>query len=291
MNKEVLKSVATSIRALSMDGVQKANSGHPGLPLGCADLGAVLYGEVLKHNPAAPDWINRDRFVLSAGHRIHFFIFPFILKTDMDLLWMIHKNFRQLGSLTPGHPEYGHTKGVEITTGPLGAGISNVVGMAVGQLMTAGKFNTPEHKIIDHYIYALAGDGCMMEGVASEASSLAGHLGLGNLIVFYDSNSITIEGSTDLAFSEDVGARYAAYGWQVLEGDGHNFEEIAGLVEKAKAEKNKPTLIKLKTIIGKGAATKEGSHKTHGAPLGDEENQSLKGKTRNPCGSGFLCCP
>ena len=290
MNNDAIKAAATTVRALSMDGIQKANSGHPGLPMGCADLGALLYGEILKHNPADPGWMNRDRFVLSAGHG-SMFLYSLLHLCGYGLTIDDLKNFRQIGSLTPGHPEYGHTKGVEITTGPLGAGISNVVGMAIAQEMNAARYNTADHKVIDHYIYSLAGDGCMMEGVSAEASSLAGHLGLGKLIVFYDSNSITIEGSTDLAFTEDVAARYAAYGWQVLEGDGHNIEEIAGLVEKAKAETSKPTLIKLTTIIGKGAATKEGTHKVHGAPLGEDEIKATRKKLGIPEDQDFYVAP
>jgi len=290
MNNDMLKAVATTVRALSMDGIQKSNSGHPGLPMGCADLGAILFGEVLKHNPEDPSWINRDRFVLSAGHG-SMFLYSLLHLSGYGLTIDDLKNFRQLGSLTPGHPEFGHTKGVEITTGPLGAGISNVVGMAVAQEMNGGKYNTADHKIIDHYIYALAGDGCMMEGISSEASSLAGHMGLGKLIVFYDSNSITIEGSTDLAFTEDVPARYAAYGWQTLEGDGHNLDEIAGLIEKAKAETSKPTLIKLTTLIGKGSANLEGSHKVHGAPLGAEEIKATRMKLGIPEDQDFYVAP
>ncbi len=275
MNNNALKAVAKTVRALSMDGVQKANSGHPGLPMGCADLGALLYGEVLNHYPADSQWVNRDRFVLSAGHG-SMFLYSLLFLSGYGLTLDDLKKFRQLGSLTPGHPEYGHTKGVEITTGPLGAGISNVVGMAVAQEMLAGKFNTKAHKIIDHYIYALAGDGCMMEGISSEASSLAGHMGLDKLIVFYDSNKITIEGSTELAFTEDVTARYAAYGWQTLEGDAHNQEEIACLIEEAKSDSSRPSLIKLNSIIGKGAATMAGTHKVHGAPLGAEEIKATR---------------
>ncbi len=275
MDIKGLQAVALSVRTLSMDAVQKANSGHPGLPLGCAELGALLYGEILKHYPKVPGWPNRDRFILSAGHG-SMFLYSLLHLSGYDLSLEDIKNFRQLHSRTPGHPEYGHTPGVETTTGPLGQGIANAVGMAIAERMLAARFNTDTHKIIDHYTYALAGDGCMMEGIASEAASLAGHLGLGKLIVFYDSNRISIEGPTDITFTEDVGKRFEAYGWQVLKGDMYDIAAIANIVSQAKAETQKPTLIILKSIIGKGAPNKQGSHEVHGAPLGADEVRAAK---------------
>ncbi len=290
MNLEGIKASAKSIRALSMDGVQKANSGHPGMPMGNAEIASLLYGEIMKHNPADSKWIDRDRFVLSAGHGsmlIYSILHLAGYKVSLDDL----KNFRQIGSNTPGHPEYGFTDGVDTTTGPLGAGISNAVGMAIAETILAEKFNTADHKVIDHYTYAINGDGCMMEGVASEAASLAGHLGLGKLILFYDSNRITIEGETGIAFSEDVGKRFESYGWQVLNGDAFDAEQLAGLVADAKAETKKPTMIIMKGIIGKGAATMEGSHNTHGAPLGVEEIRATREKLGIPVDQEFYVDP
>lgn len=290
MNTKGLEGVATSIRTLSMDAIQKANSGHPGMPLGCAELGALLYGEILRHYPEDSTWPNRDRFVLSAGHG-SMLLYALLHLSGYDLSLDDIKAFRQVGSRTPGHPEYGHTDGVETTTGPLGQGVGNAVGLAVAEAMTAAKFNTPEHTIVDHYTYALAGDGCMMEGVASEAASMAGHMGLGKLIVFYDSNDITIEGSTEITFSEDVAARFAAYGWQTLSGDAYDFAGMLKLVEEAKADKNRPSLITLKSTIGKGSPTKEGSHETHGAPLGAEEIRAAKKAMGVPEDAEFFVHP
>jgi transketolase len=277
MNIEGLKAAALSVRTLSMDGVEAANSGHPGLPMGCAELGALLYGEVLKHNPADSAWMDRDRFVLSAGHG-SMFLYSLLHLSGYDLPLDELKRFRQLGSKTPGHPEYRWTDGVETTTGPLGAGFSNAVGMAIAETMLAAKFNTGEHTIVDHYTYALSGDGCMMEGVTSEAASLAGHLGLGKLIVFYDSNKISIEGGTELAFTESVADRYRAYNWQVLEGDMYDFKGVAARIAEAKAETERPTIIILKSVIGQGSPNKAGSHDVHGAPLGADE---IKATRRN----------
>ncbi len=270
MNKQYLAAAALSIRSLSMDGVEAAKSGHPGLPLGMAEFGALLYGKILKHNPKDPQWLNRDRFILSAGHG-SMFIYSLLHLSGYDLPLEELKNFRQIGSLTPGHPEYGHTVGVETTTGPLGQGIANAVGIALAEQMAAARLNTPDNEIIDHHTYFLAGDGCMMEGISSEASSLAGHLQLGKLIGFYDSNHISIEGHTDIAFTENVGKRYAAYGWQVLYGDAYDFDGMDALVKEAKAETKKPSLIILTSTIGKGSPNKEGTHDVHGAPLGSEE--------------------
>ena len=270
MNKQAITAVANSVRTLAVDQVQKAKSGHPGLPMGCAELGALLYGEIMNHNPADSGWINRDRFVLSAGHGSTF-LYALLHLSGYKLTIEDLKGFRQMGTLTPGHPEYGWTDGVETTTGPLGAGFSNAVGMAIAEQMLAAKFNTEKRTVVDHYTYALSGDGCMMEGITSEAASLAGHLGLGKLVVFYDDNGITIEGSTSLAFTEDVAARYEAYGWQVLKGDAYDLEGILKLVEKAKSVKDKPSFIVLKSVIGKGSPNLAGTHKVHGAPLGEEE--------------------
>lgn len=269
-NLDGLKASALSVRALSMDAIQDAKSGHPGLPLGCADMGSVLFGEIMKHNPANSSWEDRDRFVLSAGHG-SMLLYSLLHLTGYKLSLDDIKQFRQLNSLTPGHPEYRHTDGVETTTGPLGAGFSNAVGMAMAETMMADKFNTNEHKIIDHYTFALCGDGCLMEGITAEAASIAGNLELGKLVVLYDSNRITIEGSTDITFTEDVIKRFEAYGWQALEGDGHNLEEIYNLITEAKKEKNKPTLIKLNTTIGFGSPNKGGTSAAHGAPLGPDE--------------------
>ncbi|NLV36797.1 MAG: transketolase [Clostridiaceae bacterium] len=265
-----------TIRALSAEGVQKANSGHPGLPLGAAPMAYTLWARNLKHNPTDPNWDDRDRFILSAGHGsmliyslLH--IFGYGLTID-DL-----KQFRQLDSLTPGHPEYGHTKGVEVTTGPLGQGFANGVGMAMAEAYLANKFNRPGYKVVDHYTYVLSGDGCMMEGVASEAASLAGTLGLGKLIVLYDSNKITIEGSTDIAFRENVAKRFEAYGWQTLNvEDGNSVEDIDAAIKAAKAESAKPSLIVIKTSIGYGCPEKQGKASAHGEPLGVDNIKAMK---------------
>ena len=270
MNTKAVEAIALSVRSLSMDGVQAANSGHPGLPLGMAELGALLYGEILRHYPGDPSWPNRDRFVLSAGHG-SMFLYSLLHLSGYDVSLDDLKQFRQVGSKTPGHPEYGHTPGVETTTGPLGQGICNAVGMAIAETMLAEAFNTKKHAVVDHFTYVLCGDGDLMEGVSGEASSLAGHLGLGKLIVFYDSNKISIEGSTELAFTENVMQRYEAYGWQVLSGDAYDTRGIEGLVEQAREETEKPTLIHLTSIIGKGSPNKAGTHEVHGAALGEDE--------------------
>ncbi|MDR2447248.1 MAG: transketolase [Treponema sp.] len=276
MDTKPLEKIALSVRALSMDAIQKANSGHPGLPLGAAELGAVLYGDILKHDPSCPSWRDRDRFVLSAGHGSMFLYSILHLAGYKDISLDDIKTFRQIGSRAAGHPEYGLADGIETTTGPLGQGFATAVGMAVAETMLAARFNTEKHAVVDHYTYVLAGDGCLMEGVSSEASSFAGHFQLGKLIVFYDSNKITIDGSVDLAFTEDVAKRYEAYGWQVLSGSMYDFAEIASLVEKAKSEIAKPSLIILKSIIGKGAPHKQNTADVHGAPLGAEELAATK---------------
>lgn len=269
------RQIADTLRGLSMDGVQKANSGHPGMPMGVADFAAVLFMEQLKHNPANPRWVDRDRYVQSAGHG-SMLIYSLLHLCGYDLSLDDLKQFRQWESRTPGHPEYGMTPGVETTTGPLGQGIGNAVGMALAEAMLAAKFNRPGHALVDHYTYAVAGDGCMMEGLSHEAASLAGHLGLGKLILFYDSNRITIEGSTDLAYSDDVKKRFQAYNWQVLEIDGHDEDAIRQALKRARGQKKKPTLIIGHTTIAKGSPNKAGTHESHGAPLGDEEIAATK---------------
>ncbi len=282
-----LQKIANVVRGLSADAVQKANSGHPGAPLGLADLGTVLYFDFLKHNPANSSWANRDRFILSGGHGsmlLYSLLHLSGYQVSMDDL----KNFRQLGSNTPGHPEYGDTDGVETTTGPLGQGIANAVGMAIGERMAAARFNRPGLEIVDHYTYVLAGDGDLMEGVSAEASSFAGHLGLGKLILIYGSNQITIEGSTDLAFSESVRERYQAYGWEVLEADGHNIPEFQRVLAQARENQTQPTLIIAHTQIAKGAPTKVGTAASHGAPLGDDEVAGLKAALGLPADHDFF---
>ena len=271
MNITALEHIALSVRALSIDAIQKAKSGHPGLPLGTAELGAILYGEILRHDPADPAWPDRDRFILSAGHGSMLLYSLLHLSGYDDISLDDIKNFRQIGSRAAGHPEYGLVRGIEATSGPLGQGLSMAVGFAIAETMLAVRFNTARRRIVDHYTYVLAGDGCLMEGVSSEAGSLAGRLGLGKLVVFYDSNHITIDGSTSLAFTEDVAVRYGAYGWQVLRGSMYNFEELARLVSQAQRETAKPSLVILESTIGKGAPTKQNTAEVHGAPLGAEE--------------------
>jgi len=270
----MISTIANTIRGLAADMVEKANSGHPGLPLGAAEMAAVLYSEILRHDPAAPDWPDRDRFVLSAGHGSAL-LYSLLHLTGYDLPIEELERFRQLGSKTAGHPEYGAAPGIETTTGPLGQGLANAVGMALAERMLAARFNRPGYEIVNHYTYVLAGDGCLMEGVTAEASSLAGHLGLGKLIVFYDDNTITIEGSTELAFTENVAERYAGYGWHIQQIDGHDPEQIRQAIEKAKAVTTKPSLIIAKTVIAKHSPL-AGSHKAHGAPLGKENVAALK---------------
>ncbi len=269
-----MENIARIVRGLAADAVEKANSGHPGLPLGCAEIGSQLFFSELQHNPTNPSWPNRDRFVLSAGHG-SMLLYSLLHLTGYDVTLEDLKEFRQLNSKTPGHPEYGHTPGVETTTGPLGQGIGNAVGMAIAERMMAERFNTDTHTIVDHFTYALSGDGCMMEGVSSEAASLAGHLQLSKLILFYDSNEITIEGRTDLAFSESVAKRFEAYNWHVQKIDGHSFEEVAKAVAAAKADE-RPSLIVADTTIGKGAPNKQDTAGVHGSPLGAEELKAFK---------------
>jgi len=263
--------LANAIRALSMDAVQRANSGHPGAPMGMADIAEVLWNDYLQHNPANPDWPNRDRFVLSNGHG-SMLLYSLLHLTGYDLPMEELKNFRQLHSRTPGHPEHTDTPGVETTTGPLGQGISNAVGMAIAEKVLAAQFNREGHTVIDHHTWVFVGDGCLMEGISHEACSLAGTLGLGKLIAFYDDNGISIDGEVEGWFTDDTPARFRAYGWQVINDvNGHNSSEIKAAIEAARHEKSRPTLICCKTVIGKGAPNKQGSESCHGAPLGADE--------------------
>lgn len=262
---------ANAIRALSMDAVQQANSGHPGAPMGMADIAEVLWRDYLHHNPANPEWANRDRFVLSNGHG-SMLVYSLLHLSGYDLDINELKNFRQLHSKTPGHPEYGYTPGVETTTGPLGQGVSNAVGMALAEKVLAAQFNRPGHEIIDHYTYTFLGDGCLMEGISHEVCSLAGTLGLGKLIAFYDDNGISIDGEVEGWFTDDTVKRFESYGWHVIGGvDGHDSEAIAKAIEAARQETDRPTMICCKTVIGFGAPNKQGTESCHGAPLGDDE--------------------
>lgn len=270
------KVLANAIRFLSMDAVQKANSGHPGAPMGMADIAEVLWRDFLSHNPTNPSWANRDRFVLSNGHG-SMLIYSLLHLTGYDLSIEDLKQFRQLHSKTPGHPEYGYAPGVETTTGPLGQGITNAVGMAIAEKTLAAQFNREGFDIVNHYTYAFLGDGCLMEGISHEACSLAGTLGLGKLIAFYDDNNISIDGHVDGWFSDDTAQRFEAYGWHVIRNvDGHNPEQIQAAIEYAKEESGRPSLIICKTIIGYGSPNKSNSHDCHGAPLGDAEIQAAR---------------
>ncbi|MFT6124135.1 MAG: transketolase [Shewanella sp.] len=265
------KVLANAIRALSMDAVQKANSGHPGAPMGMADIAEVLWNDFLKHNPTNPNWVDRDRFVLSNGHG-SMLIYSLLHLTGYELPIEELKQFRQLHSKTPGHPEYGYTPGVETTTGPLGAGLSNAVGMAIAEKTLAAQFNRPGHDIVDHFTYCFLGDGCLMEGISHEVSSLAGTLGLGKLVAFWDDNGISIDGHVEGWFTDDTPKRFEAYGWHVIaDVDGHNPDAIRAAIEQAKSVTDKPSMICCKTIIGFGSPNKSGSHDCHGAPLGDAE--------------------
>ncbi len=263
--------LANAIRALAMDAVEKAKSGHPGMPMGMAEIAEVLWRHHLKHNPSNPKWPNRDRFVVSNGHG-SMLLYALLHLTGYDLPIDEIQNFRQLHSKTPGHPEYGLTPGVETTTGPLGQGLANAVGMAIAEKLLAAEFNRPGHPIADHYTYAFLGDGCLMEGISHEACSLAGTLGLSKLICFYDDNGISIDGEVKGWFNDDTPKRFVAYGWHVIPNlDGHNVDAIDAAIRQAKSQSDKPTIICCKTIIGKGAPTKQGTEATHGAPLGEKE--------------------
>ncbi|MGY5451583.1 transketolase [Agarivorans sp. MS3-6] len=267
---------ANAIRALSMDGVQQANSGHPGAPMGMADIAEVLWRDHLAHNPENPSWSNRDRFVLSNGHG-SMLLYSLLHLSGYALPIEELKNFRQLHSKTPGHPEYGYAPGVETTTGPLGQGIANAVGMALAEKMLAAQFNRADHEIVDHFTYAFMGDGCLMEGISHEVASLAGTLGLGKLIAFWDDNGISIDGHVEGWFTDDTPARFEAYGWNVIRDiDGHNPEQINAAIVAAKGDITKPTLICTKTVIGFGSPNKSGSHDCHGAPLGNDEIKAAR---------------
>lgn len=269
----------TTVRTLAIDAIEKANSGHPGMPMGSAPMGYQLFAKTMNHNPENPTWINRDRFVLSAGHG-SMLLYSLLHLSGYDLPMEELKQFRQWGSLTPGHPEFGHTAGVDATTGPLGQGIGMAVGMAMAEAHLAATYNKDNFKVVDHFTYAICGDGDLMEGISSEAASLAGHLKLGKLITLYDSNDISLDGQLDLAFSENVQKRFEAYGWQVLRvEDGNDLPAIEKAIEEAKKELNRPTLIEVKTVIGYGSPNKQGKGGhggTHGSPLGAEEAKLTK---------------
>jgi len=269
-NMSSRQELANAIRVLSMDAVQKAKSGHPGAPMGMADIAEVLWRDFLKHNPSDPNWADRDRFILSNGHG-SMLIYSLLHLSGYDLSIDDLKNFRQLHSKTPGHPEYGYTPGVETTTGPLGAGISNAVGMAIAEKTLAAQFNRENHDIVDHFTYCFLGDGCLMEGISHEACSLAGTLGLGKLITFWDDNGISIDGHVEGWFTDNTPQRFESYGWHVISVDGHDSEAIAAAILEAKSVTDKPSMICCKTIIGFGSPNKSGTHDCHGAPLGDEE--------------------
>ena len=270
-SSEIRRTRANAVRALSMDAVQQAKSGHPGMPMGMADIAEVLWTGYLRYNPSNPKWADRDRFVLSNGHgsMLHYALLHL---SGYDLPMAELKNFRQLHSKTPGHPEFGYAPGIETTTGPLGQGISNGVGMALSEKVLAAQFNQPDHDIVNHFTYVFMGDGCLMEGISHEACSLAGTLGLGKLIAFWDNNGISIDGEVEPWFTDDTPARFGAYGWQVIDGvDGHNPESIASAIDRAQAEAARPSLICCRTVIGWGSPNKSGTESAHGAPLGDEE--------------------
>ncbi len=270
------RELANAIRVLSMDAVQKANSGHPGAPMGMADIAEVLWNDYLRHNPANPKWPNRDRFVLSNGHG-SMLIYSLLHLTGYEVSIEDLKNFRQMHSRTPGHPEYGYTPGVETTTGPLGQGVTNAVGMAIAEKVLAAQFNRPGHNIVDHRTFTFLGDGCMMEGISHEACSLAGTLGLGKLIAFYDDNGISIDGEVEGWFTDNTPGRFAAYGWHVIENvNGHDAEAIKQALEDAMSHNDKPTLICCKTIIGWGSPNKQGKEECHGAPLGEKEVELVR---------------
>ncbi len=281
------KIIANTIRGLSVDGVAAANSGHPGMPLGMADVCAVLWSEHMNFNPKNPKWLNRDRFILSAGHG-SMLIYSLLHLYGYDLSMDDLKAFRQWGSKTPGHPENFVTAGVETTTGPLGQGVANAVGFALAEASLAARYNREGSEIIDHYTYVVAGDGCLQEGISHEACSFAGHNKLGKLIMLYDSNNITIDGPTHISFTEDTRKRFEAYGWQVLEIDGHDYDQINSAIAEAKKEKSKPSIIICKTIIGFGSPNRAGTSKAHGEPFPAEEIELMKEKLGLPKDKSFF---
>jgi len=288
MSPDALRRLAANtLRTLAMDGVQKANSGHPGMPMGMADVATVLFSEHLTFNPKSPSWFDRDRFVLSAGHG-SMLLYGLLHLTGYDLALDDLKSFRQWGSRTPGHPEHGLTPGVEVTTGPLGQGVSTAVGLALAERMLAARFNRPGHEIVDHFTYAIASDGDLMEGVSHEACALAAHLRLGKLVVLYDDNGISIDGPTSLSFSEDVPARFAAYGWHVQRVDGHDPDAVSAAIAAAKAEGGKPSLVACRTHIGFGSPNRQDTSKAHGEPLGADEIRLTKEKLGWPADALFL---
>lgn len=273
--KKILEKTANTIRQLSMEAVQKANSGHPGLPMGCAELGAYLYGHVLRHNPKDPNWVNRDRVILSAGHG-SMWLYSCLHLAGFNLSLDEIKRFRQLHSKTPGHPEYHETEGVESTTGPLGQGVGNAVGHALGLKILETKYNKSDTAIIDAKVYCLAGDGCLMEGVSNEASSFAGHLCLDNLVIIHDDNKITLDGPLEQSSSEDVAERYRGYGFETYVMDGNDLDSIDEVMSQIREKQTKPVFISCKTVIGKGSPNKAGTHKAHGSPLGVDEVKATK---------------
>jgi transketolase len=273
--KKQLTKIANTIRQLSIEAVQKANSGHPGMPMGCAEIGAYLYGLLLRHNPKNSKWMSRDRLVLSAGHG-SMWLYSCLHLSGFKLSMDEIKRFRQLHSHTPGHPEYGVTDGVEATTGPLGQGVGNAVGMALGLKLLGSKFNRENYPLFNNKVYCVAGDGCMMEGISSEASSFAGHLKLDNLVLIYDANNICLDGPLAECMSEDTKMRYKSYGWDVYECDGHSFDNIHSVFSDIRKKQEKPVLVVLRTVIGKGSPHKAGTHKVHGSPLGPDEVAATK---------------
>lgn len=276
MNENIEQQMVNALRILAVDAVENAQSGHPGMPMGMADIAVVLWKEFLKHNPKNPKWFDRDRFVVSNGHG-SMLLYALLHLSGYDLSINDLKQFRQLKSRTPGHPEYGFTAGVETTTGPLGQGLANAVGMAIAEKVLAAKYNKPDLTLVDHYTYVFAGDGCLMEGISHEACSLAGTLGLNKLIVFYDDNGISIDGNVNQWFTDDTPKRFEAYDWHVIKNlDGHDRQAIREAIEKARAEKNRPTLICCKTIIGYGSPNRAGKNKAHSDPMGEQEIQSVR---------------
>ena len=282
-----IKTIANTIRGLAIDGVSAANSGHPGMPLGMADVSAVLWSEFMNHNPNDTQWWNRDRFVLSAGHG-SMLIYSLLHLYGYDLSVEDLKAFRKWGSKTPGHPENFVTQGIETTTGPLGQGVANAVGMALAEASLAGRYNKDGYEIIDHYTYVIAGDGCLQEGISHEACSFAGHNQLGKLIMLYDSNNITIDGPTHISYSEDVEKRFKAYGWQVIKINGHDYEQIREAIKEAKSEKSKPSIIICETVIGFGSPNRAGTSKAHGEPFPSEEIALTKEKLGLPIDKSFF---
>ena len=286
MDDDLIKRCSNIVRGLSMDAVQEANSGHPGLPMGMADAAVALWSNVMKFDPLDPNWCNRDRFVLSAGHG-SMLLYALLHLSGYDIDINSIKNFRQLKSITPGHPEFGHTPGVDTTTGPLGQGLANAVGMAMAERSLAARFNKPEYNLFDHYTYVIVGDGCLMEGISHEACSFAGHNRLGRLIVLWDNNSITIDGSTNISTSDDVLNRFRSYGWHTAEADGHSTKSVIASIRDSQKNDGKPSLISCKTVIGYGSPNRSGKSKAHGEPLGVDEVRLTKNSLGLPDSEKF----